>query len=279
MSYRAEILADSIGPHGQRLTTFELCYPHIIHKEVMTHRAFSRSFMSSRAVPPEAFIEQAANDPFVPDFHGRVKGMGTSGALHPRKVPLATAQWLSARDAAVAAARIMALNNVAKSDINPLLEPFLWMRGVVSATDWSNFYALRAHSDARKEFQILATMMQEVYQDHDPRPLSEGEWHIPTLSLNEKLAAEEHPQLWARVSAGRLARISFDRVHMKEPVERSLERADSLAEAGHMSPFEHQACCLAAPTQIGNFRGFKQMRKLFEHEDNFALLQNAKRPA
>lgn len=40
MSYDVQIIADSIGPNGARITTFQLRYPRMIHAEVMTHRAF-----------------------------------------------------------------------------------------------------------------------------------------------------------------------------------------------------------------------------------------------
>jgi hypothetical protein len=270
--YEATILADSVGPTGKRITTFEVCYPHIIHKEVMTHRVFSRSFMSMRAVPPErpdSFIDQVETEPFIPDFHGRTAGMGTSGPLPAAQAALAETQWLAARDAAVSAARILSLNNVNKSDVNPLLEPFLWMRGVITATEWHNFFALRAHEDARKEFQTLAFKMRHAYGDCCPDVLQAGEWHLPAV---EKADFIEDPMTLARLSAGRLARISFDRAHMSEPSGTSIRRANRLVDAGHMSPFEHQAYCLPGSISVGNFIGWRQYRKYFENEDNYAKL-------
>lgn len=272
LEYEATILKDSVGPTGKRLTTFEVCYPHIIHKEVMTHRVFSRSFMSMRAVPPErpdSFIDQAETDPFIPEFHGRATGMGTSGPLPSNQASLAEAQWLSARDAAVAAARIMSLNQVNKSDVNPLLEPFLWMRGVITATEWDNFFALRAHEDARKEFRTLACKMRQEYVDGCPDVLQSGDWHLPAVSPIDYV---EDMRTLAGLSAGRLARISFDQAHMSESVVASIGRADRLVESGHMSPFEHQAYCLPGSIQVGNFIGWRQYRKYFLNEDNYAKL-------
>ena len=40
MGFDVKILADSVSPDNYRLTTMELCYPRIIHAEVMTHRVF-----------------------------------------------------------------------------------------------------------------------------------------------------------------------------------------------------------------------------------------------
>ena len=48
--YKCEILADSLSPQGNRLTTFKITYPRIVHAELMTHRVFSRNAASSRAI-------------------------------------------------------------------------------------------------------------------------------------------------------------------------------------------------------------------------------------
>ena len=39
-TFSAKVLADSVNPLGDRLTTFELTYPRCIHSEIMTHRQF-----------------------------------------------------------------------------------------------------------------------------------------------------------------------------------------------------------------------------------------------
>lgn len=46
MSYKCEIVADSVMPQGHRLTTYLITYPRIIHAEMMTHRMFSRNASS-----------------------------------------------------------------------------------------------------------------------------------------------------------------------------------------------------------------------------------------
>lgn len=276
MATEARIMADSVGPHGERLTTIEVTYPHFIHKEVMTHRVFSRNFMSMRAVPPEKIIQQVVEDPVVPEFHGRSKGMGTAGPLNERESGLARCQWLSARNAAVQAAKGMLLNDVAKSDVNPLLEPFLWMRGVISATDWDNFFALRCHPDARKEMQDLAWAMCKAMKQSDPRVLAPGEWHLPGLT-DEQIEASRSTgdrHYWPLVSAGILARISFDNMHKEEDEERSHQRGRDLCDSGHWSPHEHPAMCLSTAERYGNFKGFRQYRKFHAFEWDFGALQD-----
>ena len=62
----AKIVADSIDPRGNRITTFVLTYPRFIHAELLTHRLFSRNAASSRAIPFKKMVEDIENDPFIP---------------------------------------------------------------------------------------------------------------------------------------------------------------------------------------------------------------------
>jgi hypothetical protein len=57
MTIEAKIVAHSSYPGCHDLITVQARYPRFIHSELMTHRAFSRSASSSRAVP----IERHAN--------------------------------------------------------------------------------------------------------------------------------------------------------------------------------------------------------------------------
>ena len=62
----AKIIADSISPQNNRLTTFLVTFPRIILSEINTHRMFSRNTSSSRAIPFEKMVGAVQNDPFVP---------------------------------------------------------------------------------------------------------------------------------------------------------------------------------------------------------------------
>ena len=66
MSYKCEILADSINEQGHRLTTFKVTYPRIIHAEMLRHRMLSRNVASSRAIPFEKMVKDVQEDPFIP---------------------------------------------------------------------------------------------------------------------------------------------------------------------------------------------------------------------
>ena len=80
MATSSRILADSIGPHSVRLTTFEVSLPRPFLSEFNTHRMLSRNSASSRAIPTERLIERAVTRPYLPTFAGRVKGMGVGDA-------------------------------------------------------------------------------------------------------------------------------------------------------------------------------------------------------
>ena len=64
------ILADSISPHGHRITTALWTYPRYLHAEVMTHRAFARNAASSRAIPISKFVEAVSTNPATFEQYG-----------------------------------------------------------------------------------------------------------------------------------------------------------------------------------------------------------------
>ena len=61
MTIKATVIADSINTRGERITTFELEYPRFIHREVMTHRVFSRNRASCLTAATLITIEKPSN--------------------------------------------------------------------------------------------------------------------------------------------------------------------------------------------------------------------------
>jgi thymidylate synthase ThyX len=281
MAYEAKVLADSVSPTGARLITVEAKYPRIIHSELMTHRVFSRNAASSRAIPTMRAIEQVEADPFMPTtFYKVVKGMGQGVPLEDQEG--AKAIWMEACEIAVTAAKALAGMENAKSQVNRLLESFSWMTTIITSTEWENFFALRVPPGdevdtdfpAQPEFQRVGLMMREVMRASNPQVIPDGAWHLPLVSheeirdvLRRSVLMDEGWRQLAMVSAGRCARVSFDRQGETEPVEDSLARAERLADSGHLSPFEHPATpCV--DNDDGNFRDWRQYRGLIEHETN-----------
>lgn len=290
MSYEATILADSVAPHGVRLTTFKATFPRFILAEVNTHRMLSRNSASSRAIPPEKMITRVIENPFVPEtFNARVKGMGVGETLAEQDQKTCMDAWLYARDKAVWAAQVLNDTGVDKSRINRLLEPWLWHTAIITATEWSNFFALRDHPAAQPEFQKLARMMREALEESTPQELAYGQWHLPLVSVNELAEAREdddfgHQEKWAKVSAGRCFKVSYDIVTEDEDPEKSVGRTDSGKDKGHWSPLEHPAMaakpffgksCDSIEDFYGNFRGWRQLRKFYPGEQDYQILIDA----
>ena len=142
----AQIIADSINPQGDRITTYLLTYPRFIHSELMTHRVFSRNSASSRAIPFKKMVKMVEEDPFIPiAWQKDHKGMqGSEYAQYPDTEDFKVI-WLEARDNAIKSAQLAQTGRVklTKQLCNRLLEPFMWHTVLVTATEWENFFELR----------------------------------------------------------------------------------------------------------------------------------------
>lgn len=267
--YKAEILCDSISPDAVRLTTFEVTFPRFILAEVNTHRILSRNSASSRAIPSEKIIEKVIENPFVPKFNKRVKGMGVGEALNLPDHMQAGGIWIEARDAAVNAANKLINLDVDKSRVNRLLEPFMWHTALITATDWNNFFALRTHKDAQPEFRIIATMMNEaLVKAAVPDYCGYGEYHLPLIKDPERQILD--PEAIKKVSVGRCARVSYLTHDGQRDPQADIELHDRLLTSGHMSPFEHVAKPVAHGGRNANFAGWKQYRKEIPNEDDYS---------
>jgi thymidylate synthase ThyX len=147
----AKIIADSLGPNEDRLTTFIVTFPRIILAEFNTHRMFSRNSASSRAIPFAKMVESVKENPFIPiAWMKDHKGMQGTEYLSevPSKVSdkdLAIDMWLEARDAAVNNAKILNDTGVTKQLCNRLVEPFMWHTVIITSgkEGLMNFFNLR----------------------------------------------------------------------------------------------------------------------------------------
>jgi len=249
--YRAKILADSLSPDGVRLTTMEVEYPHAIHKDLMTHRMFSRNFQSFRGFPPEKVIENIQDDPFIPEsFDLRIAGMG-QGEAHPDQ-QVAWDIWDRHIECRVATAKDMTALNLAKAQVNFVLQDLTWITGIISATEWDNFWKLRLALDpntgdplARPEVYNIALLMLTAYESSEPRQLEYGQWHVPLISADEPFPKFANDRVrWdflKAVSTGRCARTSYVTHHGLRDPGADIGLHEKLKSDTHMSPFEHVA--------------------------------------
>ncbi len=263
---RTIIIADSIGPNGVRIITFQLEYPRFIHGEVMTHRVFSRNAMSSRAVPVRKMIEQVRNDPAMP-VHWGANQPGMQAKAQVEDIEAAKELWLKAANRAADVAEEMTAMGLHKQVANRILEPFQWMHTIVTATEWDNFFELRVHEDAEPNFQVLARCMKSLYDDHLPEYNAYGEWHLPYIihQRDHELTLEQQ----IKSSVARCARVSYLTHDGEHPsLDKDLMLYDLLVTSvpRHASPAEHQA--VPSPQYktnlTANFQGWLQNRKLIE---------------
>ncbi len=149
----AKVVKDSISDHGVRLLTMKLRMHRYVLAEFNTHRAFSRNASSSRAVPTTKLLEEVRSNALraAPVSWGQnQKGMQAGEELKGDSRKLVEEVWShAAADAAYHAERLMK-RGAHKQVCNRILEPFLFVNVIVTATEYQNFFGLRldkaAHS-------------------------------------------------------------------------------------------------------------------------------------
>jgi thymidylate synthase ThyX len=261
------VVADSIAPSGRRLTTMVCRYPRFIHSEVMTHRVFSRNAASSRAIPVSKMLDQVRAKPAMPVWWGKNQpGMQAREELATSEKLLAANIWLDARDAAIEHAQKLVELGAHKQIVNRILEPWMEMTLIITATEWDNYFNLRTHPDAQPEIQALALSMQKARDDSFPEVLQPGDWHVPFVALRTQSLETR-----LKCSVARCARVSYKNHDGSDPdAEKDIKLHDGLLASGHMSPFEHQAQAMEDGSQWwGNFAGWMQYRKTLPHEAVF----------
>jgi thymidylate synthase ThyX len=302
----AKIIADSIDKNDIRITTFIVVMPRIVLAELNTHRAFSRNSASSRAIPFKKMVEMVKTNPFIPvRWQKDHTGMQGTEYFEENSAELCKKLWLEARDKAVAAAEtfneieikfdpilgtettVAKPVGLTKQLVNRLMEPFMWHTVIITATDFENFFSLRAEGSAEIHIQELAYQMMKVYNESVPKMLKKGEWHIPfgdnmdEDKLQDLIHADmtESDSNWGnyntddlkiKIATARCAGVSYTVVGTDgkpEDYEKLIKRHDMLAKMKHMSPFEHCALCTEITDSYGNFKGWFQYRKMIPDEN------------
>lgn len=283
-----EVILASQGPAPCKpIYTLRMRYPRIIHAEAKTHRVLSldsmevtsgldimgdrdlsRNARSSRAVPVLTMLDEIRKKPFVPWHWGaNQRGMQAGGECNahvlipdwddinfhgtPHRRPYDREEaWLFARDKALDVAEAFSDAGYHKQICNRLLEPFMWIDTLVTATEWENFLWLRDHEAAEPHLRDLARLVKQAIDSAEIRTLEPGQWHLPYITeedwrtddVQHKLQPAAYEFL-CKISASRCARISYKPFDGDASYERELERYESLVSSDrvHASPLEHQA--------------------------------------
>lgn len=296
MGFQARIITHTQAPNGREAISMLVTLPQMIEQEFLRHRVFCCSFGSTRAKPMKKQLQEVIDDPFIPLSYGRNgKGMQAKEELDEQAVFMAKSEWLTARHSAIMYADTLGDLKVHKQIAGRLLQPFAWRTGIITATDWMNFFYLRVHPDAQPEIQYFAYLCLCAYLESTPVQLNTGEWHLPFITKDEE--ENRSSTEIGLVSAARCARNSYNRLPTPEDLaenergiahtseyytpdwNKDLQTAQDLRNGsggiGHFSPFEHQLEALGegdAYTKIGPFRGYRSLRSMIEDvspEDTF----------
>ena len=264
----AKVVADSISKSGKRISTLELRYPRFIHSEFMTHRLFSRNASSSRAIPVETMLKQVREEAAKPIHWGK----NQSGMQAREELDDGSLYWNDAAESAARHAEIMKEKQYHKQITNRLIEPFQFIKVVVTSTEWENFFNLRIHPDAQPEIQELAKCMKSAMTLSTPMFLSEHEWHLPYVNDPTKTIQNGYNLEEAiKASVARCARVSYMKHDNSNPsIEDDLELYNVLAtrpytdkrghefaenDPVHLSPLEHQATPMIGNGKIVSLGG------------------------
>ncbi len=242
-NYNCEIAADSLNTFGNRITTFKLTYPRIIHSELMTHRVFSRNAASSRAVPVKKMIEFVRNNMFTPlAVQKSHKGMQGSDYFEGVELEQAKQLWIESAELALQQAEKMEKFGITKQLINRILEPYQYYQVLVTATEWENFFSLRcpqyifgkatnkpkiwkSKKDAIKDFPNWEThndlfwrTMNESQAEIHIQALAESMWDAMNESTPKELkAGEYHIPFGDRMDEDKVAELYYEVINNDRP--------------------------------------------------------------
>lgn len=267
---QATVIADSVNVLGDRLTTFVLTYHRLIHSEFMTHRMLSKNSSSSRAIPVEKMIALVESQEVYPLHWGRnCKGMSAKEELEGGALLAAKHWWKTAREDAIAKAKIGVEIGLHKQVINRILEPYSTITVICSGTEYQNFFNQRCHPSAQPEIQALAIAMREAYNTSEPHELIAGEWHIPYVDSHEKEYYNGEPidsEVLIKVATGRCARVSYLNHNGDRSIQDDINLHDRLLSSNppHLSPFEHCAMAMGNSDKYANFVGWQSYRNQLE---------------
>lgn len=278
MKIDAKIVAHSKSSvTGKEIITWELVYPRFIHSEFLTHRLFSRNAASSRAIPVAKMLEMVREHPAMPvRFGANQAGMQDKGVDHTALVYIkelyntalangmdedraelfasinSSSAWRFAANKVADIAEAFSNAGYHKQVANRLIEPFQWMKTVMTATEDDNWFWLRDHNDADPTIHALASVMWEAKQNSTAITLTPDDWHMPYFNGSHgrgcwvKDAETDSLEDALAISSSCCAQVSYRK--LDDSLEKAKDIFAKLIESKpcHASPTEHQATPMKA---------------------------------
>jgi hypothetical protein len=295
MTVSAKVVADSMY-RDTRLITLEIELHRFILPEANTHKALSRNYQSSRAIPILRQLEQIANDPAMPVYYGKDQaGMIAGEELEGRDLELVKMIILGMRDACLNGVEQLHKLGLHKQVSNRYVEPWMWTKGVITAThkDFKAMFKLRRHFAAQPEIKALFDVIYEAIEGSKPVELKDGQWHLPYVEsyinrgeqhfVKSEVEIDFSEQCYQtyyvleeaiKVSASCVGQVSYRK--LDDSLDKALKVYDMLNlpvegvypdDPPHFSPTEHIAKAGDCDIEMsGNFHtdDFVQYRKVLE---------------
>lgn len=262
----AQVIADSIYRDTRdRITTFILPrFPKVLLQELARHRVLSLNSASSRAIPISKMVEKARSDPYFPYFTKAKKGMSGIEEGDPEFQEACEIEYGAALEEAIERVWCLMHLGVHKQNANRLLEPFVRVPVIITATRWANFFKLRCDEAAYPDFREVAIAMRDAMEVSTPKELEPGMWHIPMFDESMKNMGLSHARVMA---TARCARVSYNNHDGSvSSLDNDTRLHDRLLSSGHLSPFEH--CAVATDpslnTDCKNFDNWQSYRAQLE---------------
>jgi hypothetical protein len=205
-------------------------------------------------------IEDILTNPAQPIHWGKnQKGMQAYEEIPEDDSIKAKLLWFEARDLMIGQVNKLTELGVHKQVCNRLLEPFVNIRVLLTATQFSNFFKLRAHHAAQPEIKDLAYKMLYEYENNKPELLAVGKWHIP---FSDKMPDGIDDDTKLKIAIARAARVSYNNFDGNIDIQKDIDLYEKLSSEGHYSPFEHCARSYDGVSNFDNFYGWISYRKL-----------------
>lgn len=249
-SIRAKVVADSntiFDGKLKRITSIEVELPKFLLAEVNTHKILSKGYSSTRAIPLKRQLQMVGEHPFIPVFFGKNQsGMQAYEELSSEDITYCLDLIHSMLQSTQICVDELGDMGLHKQTAGRYLEPYMYAKGIITGTEWDNFFYLREEGGAQPEFQILAKAMKQAMNESDPIFLNPGEWHLPYYKDGywKPFDPEDSLDDAKMISISCCAQVSYRR--NDDSIEKARQVVSRLGLDGnngipHASPAEHQA--------------------------------------